>query len=251
MHTIAAWSQSVNPAGAFTKINAVTDQHIKVSGTKIYVPAFNQIIGALACAGATAPGEVRITSPSLRRVNPFYVTPVDNALVPISPPAGRFFADSPIPLDVNESLECECSSTPGAVAQLSFVVALANGAVPPVSGLIYTADCNITVTLVAGAWAYSEITFPDDLPIANYDVVGARLQCAAGVAFRLIPVGAALRPGGWCVASVQAIDALFQRCGGLGVWCSFNTVSPPGVEVLSSAAAGSATYELYLDLIKR
>ena len=39
MLTTVAWSQSVDPAGAFVQLNAVADQHVRVSGADIQCPA--------------------------------------------------------------------------------------------------------------------------------------------------------------------------------------------------------------------
>lgn len=249
MHTTIAWAEAHTPDGNMLKLDAVSDQHIKVSGEKIYPYQYNHLIGAMAYPGALAL-EARLVSPALRRVNPFYITPVEIALVPTQPLAAIFHPLSPISLSDNEALECEIRATGGAAREASAVAFLAPGATPPVNGEIFTINCEITMAIVLHSWEYSEISFPDSLPIGNYRIVGARAVVANGVAFRFVPVGESHRPGGICAQDVDENDPDLQRFGGLGNWCAFNTMQAPGMEVLCSTAAGSATYQVYIDAIK-
>ena len=237
MHSTIAWAEANTPDGTFQKITAVSDQHVKVSGDKFYLFDYNHLIGAISCGGALSL-ESRLVSPSLRRVNPFYIPPPENALNPT------------IKLDVNEALEAELKATAGAARQATLAAFLAPGAVPPVNGEIFTINCEITVALVISSWEYSEITFPDSLPVANYRIVGARAVIASGVVFRFVPVGESHRPGGICAQDTADNDPDLQRFGGLGNWGTFSTIQPPGMEVLGSAAVGSATYQVYIDAIK-
>lgn len=249
MFTTVAFSESIDEAGVFANLNGVSDQHVKVVGDQITVPGLNQLIGAYACIGSTGL-EARLVSPSLRRVNPLYIAPAEITLFPKTDPVMMYRGDSPVPLDVNESLEVEVEADPAAAEQHSVVVFLADGIQAPVTGPIHTVNCNLTVALVAGSWEFSELTFPDTLPVADYDIVGARAIIASAISFRFVPVGAINRPGGICSQAVASNDVWMQRYGRLGNWLSFNTVQPPGIEILSSAGVASATYEIYLDVIK-
>jgi hypothetical protein len=250
MFTLVAFSESQDEAGVMAKIAAVADQHVKTAGDGITVPNLNQIIGSLACVGTTG-DEARLIAPSLRRVNPLYITPLELGLVGSGHPRMFYHGQNPIVLDVNETLEAENDANPAAAEQHTIAVWLGDGAVSPVGGEIHTINAHVTVTLVAGTWEFSEITFPDALPVSDYSVVGARCVCADGVVFRFVPVGEAHRPGGICSADAAGIVPEQQRFGGLGEWFNFNSVQPPAIEILSSAAAVSATYELYIDVIKR
>ncbi len=249
MYTTIAWSESIDAGAAFVNLTAVVDQHIKTSGDFITVGSLNKLIGAHACIGTNAE-EARLLSPSLRRVNPYYITPVNAALVPDAEARINFRPDNPIDLDVNESLEAEIKADPAAAEQVTVVAFLSDGVLNPIQGQMFTVNCEITLALVAGAWAFSEVSFPDSLPVADYAVCGARVITSAGVVFRLVPVGSPWRPGGCTVQAVGSKDPYHQRYGRLGQWFIFNSVQLPGIEVLSSAAAGSATYQCYLDLLK-
>lgn len=249
MFTTVAFSESQDEAGVMTRMAAVPDQHVKTAGDTITVPTLNQIIGSYACMGANA-DEVRLVSPSLRRVNPLYITPIELVITPSADPLMMFHPQNPIPLDVNESLEAENDSNPAAAEQHTVVVWLSNGALAPITGEIFTINANITAALVVDSWEFSEITFPDALPVADYQVVGARLYCPACIVFRFVPVGAFHRPGGVASALQNSKNPWNQRFGRMGEWFQFNTVQPPGIEILGSAAAGSSSYEFYIDIIK-
>ncbi|MBA7584775.1 hypothetical protein ES708_26735 [subsurface metagenome] len=249
MHTTIAWAEANTPDDTFQKLTGVADQHVKRSEEKFYLFDYNHLIGAAAFPGALAL-EARLVSPSLRRINPFYITPIEAALVPTEPLAMIYHPMSPIRLDVNESLEAELKATAGVAREASIVAFLSPGASPPVNGEIFTINCEVYVELILHKWQYAEITFPDSLPVGNYRVVGVRAVIADGVAFRLVPVGEAYRPGGLCAQAVNENDPPLQRFGGLGNWCSFSTIQPPGMEVLCSTAAGVDTYQVYIDAIK-
>lgn len=250
MFTTVAFSEAVAVQTALSKLNAVADQHVKTSETTITVGAMNNIVGAYAACGLLAT-EARLISPSLRRTNPLYITPIDLAIAPPIDPAMMYHPTNPIPLDVNESLEAEEDGTIAAATEQHLIgVFMADGALASVGGEIFTINATINTALVVNSWEFSEITFPDSLPVADYQVVGARLVAANGILFRFVPVGAVNRPGGVSASAVNGKDPWNQRFGRMGVWFDFNTVQPPGVEVIGSAATGAATYELYIDAIK-
>lgn len=250
MFTVVAFSESIDCAGVFTKIAGVPDQHVKVAGDGIYVGEYNRVMGALAAIGATGV-EARLVSPSLRRVNPHYIAPIENSIDIDGNPNHTVNNRVSIPLDTNEALEAEVVADPAAPEQIAMAVWLAMGGITPVEGKIITVNANITITLVAGAWAFAEIDFVDELPVGNYDVVGLRAVVPTGVVARFVPVAASHRPGCPCVASKEFNDGKIFRFGNLGPWFTFNTVQPPGIEILGSAADAEDTYELYIDILER
>ncbi|MBA7707215.1 hypothetical protein ES703_116084 [subsurface metagenome] len=71
-----------------------------------------------------------------------------------------------------------------------------------------------------------------------------------GVAFRFVPIGESHRPGGICcvIDGVQTLD--LQRNGGLGVWCEFDQITPPSIEVVNSVMATATAVRMILDLVK-
>lgn len=249
MHTLIAYSESQDEAGAELNVQAVPDQEVRTDGDTIIVPeTFNNIIGVLACIGSTGT-RCKLVSPSLRRMNPYEVAPVELALFSSGREYYGMHPQNPIPLAVNESLEALITADPAAAEQQSVVVFTAPGSVSPVQGTMMPIRFSTTATLVAGSWAFSSIDFIDDLPVGNYNVVGASLTCATAVAFRFVPVGGAYRPGAPCYQALNNPQAPIFRRGGLGSWFTFNTTQPPSIEILSSAAAAAATYYGVMDVL--
>jgi len=250
MHTTIAWQENQACDAGFTKHKAIEDQHIRIHLDKIYVGEFDHLIGEHACTGLQS-SEVRLISPSLRRVNPFYITPVDAGITCKNSLGEIFHPQSPVKLDMNEALEVEIKCAAATTTEKTIAAFLAQGGIPPVHGEIFTINAEAIVVCAVDNWAYKELAFPDSLPVANYDVVGARVHCALGVFFRFVPVGAPYRPGGAVVVDSNANDPPLQRFGGLGKWFSFNTVQPPGIEILGTTGSGSTSVEILIDVIKR
>lgn len=247
--TTIAFSESQDAGGVFTTLNAVPDQHVNAVGVDIMIPEYNRLIGAMACLGNNAGARARLVCPSLRRVNPFAVHPVALGIVPGSDPPVAMGAGLSIQLDSGENLEAEEDANPAAAEQHAVVVWLADRDIAPVSGKMYGVRFTVTLTLVVNTWAFGVIDTIDDLPSGNYAVVGARLVAAAGIAARFVPIGEKSRPGFPVQASVAERQSLLFRYGWLGEWFRFSTTQLPGIECLTSAAAGAAAYDGFMDVI--
>lgn len=246
-----AFAESQDPAGAYAKMTAVPDAHVKTAGDLIYVPGFaNHLIGAMACIGTTG-DRARINSPSLLRTNRVYITPIELDIHPGANFKGMFDPNLDIILDIDEGIDVENNSNPAAAEQQAVALWLADRKIEPVSGKIHTINCSLTVAQTAGTWAFSEITLVDELPVGNYDVVGMRVVADGGVAARLVFVGGHNRPGVPCMSDVEMDTRNLFRFGNAGVFGSFHTSTLPGIELLGSAAVGSATYQMFLDVIRK
>ena len=105
-----------------------------------------------------------------------------------------------------------------------------------------------SATLTADAWSTVTPTLDRNLPAGKYQIIGARLNSAGGIGFRVNIPGYNFRPGGVCVQNDQALDPEGQRHGGWGVWGEFEQNLLPVFDVLSTSADTSQSGEL--DLIK-
>ncbi len=130
------------------------------------------------------------------------------------------------------------------------VVYLADGTPSAAKGAFYTIQATTTIELKAGQWSFAELEFPDELPVGEYTVVGARVVAEKAVAFRFVPVGSNVRPGGLCVSDPSATDIPWQRYGKMGEWFKFNSVQAPGIEILGSDDVAAETYDVYIDILK-
>ncbi len=247
-HTVIAWSQSIDNGGVFLPLDAVPDQHVRVAGDSIFVPEYNVLVGAAAFVGSVG-NLARLVAPSLRRINPYYIEPCEELLIPGNPAAHGVYPGIAVPLDAGEQIMAENNSNPAAVEQETILAFLASGPLQSVNGAIRTVRANITLAQVAGQWTFSALDFIDELPIGRYSVVGGCVIAAGAVAWRLSFPGAWARPGGICAQVDDQVGLEIFRAGWLGAWGTFDQANPPNVEMLGSAAAGSATYEVLLDLI--
>lgn len=248
MH-LCAFSESQDAAAAFVLIAGVADKFVKVIGDRIYVPKdLNKIIGEAAFVGTTGV-DAKLESPSLRQVNPLYIKPTVELLVPPATHPEWLHPDKPIQLDTDEGLEAYENADPAAAEQHTVVVLLADEAPAPVAGDIRTIRATATITCVAGAWTFGELTLVEELVTGRYAIVGADVFAANTVAFRFFPKGGGNQPGGLVTVDMDDIVDSRQRKGGLGTWLEFDTVQLPGIELLGSAA-GAASAVIYLDVVK-
>ena len=250
MFSAVAHSESIATTTAFQKVAAVPDPHIKVLGDSIYISSMNRLIGAMACVNTNAL-QVRLTSPTLRRMSPYYVQPLTLALIPGASHAKDVSISRNIVLDIDEQLEAEFLGTALAASQVSIISFLSDQEIKPVTGEIFSIRGTSTVTLAAGVFAFGTIDFDEDLPVGSYKVVGMDVVSATSVMARLVPIGAYNRPGVPCRQLVSDNDPLQTfRKGNFGEFCTFPHNNIPGIEVLCSAATGAQTVQITLDVIK-
>jgi len=233
-------------------IAAVPDQHVRTDGADIiYMSAINQIIGVFA-GGSTLLTGMRLESPSLRRLANYEIQPVGITAEPDGDVAFMLHPESPLVLEENEGLECIQRVSGNAGAEAVFcVVFLSDGTVSPIHGNIFHVRATATLpAATAYVWQNAEIAFDNPLPVGRYQLMGAHVMTVDGVAFRFVPIGEAHRPGGIC----NVIDGIssyeLQRFGGLGVWCEFDQITPPSIEVVNSVTATGTAVRMVLDLVK-
>lgn len=248
MFTTVAYYASQDEAGAYATIAPVSDQHVRVSGNSIYVPdKLNKLVGAYVAGGNTATAAY-IDTPSLRRLALLDITPIQQGTTPSGNESVFLFPYNPVGLTTNEGMKLYLKADPAAAEKHTAVVFLADAALVPVGGEITTFQASATITASAGAWTYGEITFRQDLPVGKYAVVGASVYGANLVAFRFVPVGAVGRPGGIAVTNLGSQPHRYQRQGKLGTWFTFDSTTPPGLEILAIDTCTAQT--IFLDMVK-
>jgi len=125
------------------------------------------------------------------------------------------------------------------------------------NGMFTTVHATAGVTLTANAWSQVTPTLDSPLPAGTYALVGARVQSAGALAFRVSPVtGPLWKPGGVAVQSQDAADAPNQRFfnpitgkhSNWGIWMTFFQNVFPYVQIWSTSA--DTTENMWFDLIK-
>ncbi len=248
MFHLAAWYQSVDPAGAMVNLDGVREEMIFVSGKDIRVPTgLTNIIGATALENDASGTRAQVQSPTLRALANLDVEPVVLAATYGSPPEGVYHPEAPIPITADEALNFAVVSDPAAAAAHYGGVWLADGAQQPVTGQVFTLRATATITQVAGAWVNGNLTFAQSLPAGTYAVVGMRARSADAVFARLVFPEQTARPGVMCVNAIGDLDPYWFRFGRTGIFGQFPHTNPPTLDVLGGA--GTAQY-IILDIVR-
>lgn len=248
-------------ANGLTPYAAVSDQHVKIDGDDITVPAMNHILG-VQCLSANLE-DARLVAPSLRRLWNLDIHPILNSAKPLTTQAvdeggaatydvlaGQGFMDlslAPIPLVVSEKLNLEMNN--GNNAEDGYGVVFLTDALPSAeTGKIMTIKASNTDTLTGKEWTNGELEFAQSLPAGRYRVVGMAAKSANLIAARLVFIGGSWRPG--CIGKQDWGDARPEmfRFGRLGNWGEFEFDTPPSVDFLSNA--GDSEQFVWLDLIQ-
>lgn len=241
-----AYETSASQA-ALTAITPVPDGTIAISGNDIRVPLQVNLVVSAAClinsASATLRGQLQ--SPSLRATLNFDINPIVNGLVFGSLARCMKMWQTPLQLVPNEPLDFMVQN--GAAVMNRGIVILADAAIQPVKGKIYTVRGTGSASLTTATWVNTAVVFSQTLPAGTYQVVGFRAVGANLVAARIFFVGGVWRPG--CYAANVSNDNEWSdfRYGNLGVWGTFDNTIPPSVDCLGVT---DTAQEFEFDLIK-
>jgi len=249
MFHLAAFFQNVDQAGALAAINAVADPALYVVGTQVRVPKELPFLGgALLQTAAATITDVQIQTPSLRDIfYPSYLPSnsaggVINGLRQV-----QFTPDNPLPLEGWEQLQFFSNTDDAAVQDLYGLVWLQDGPINPVKGSIFSIKATAAITLTAANWVNGQITFGQQLPYGDYQIVGMRAWGTGLVAARLLFASQTWRPGVPGAASALLGDAPQFRNGMAGVFGTFNTNVPPTLDCYGQTGTSQ---NLVFDLIK-
>jgi len=239
--SIFAFSESQDPAGAYTGISAVTDQIAHTEGDNLYVPNENLLVGEFGLFGASSPGSPYLISPSIREFGKLYLSPVIPLALPTGGGYGSEIPHTPISLAKGEGVQAYDNSSPGVSELHTLCVFLADKPITPVSKPYITVKATANATCGEGSWGSGALTFSDTLPVGRYAIIGGRCIGANVVAFRFVLNSASNRPGG-IAQSEDTFDLISaQRRGGLGVWGEFHSLTPPSLEILGNVISGTQT----------
>lgn len=252
-HTVA-FSMALTTSTVAGLVTPVVDNTVFISGNNLNIPATVSQLFASAPFGTvgTAATSVQLQSPSLRETWFPNATPFQlNATLDTVPTVAEWF-DNPIPLVVNEGLNVQSDASSAATAgQQGAIVWLSDGARQPVTkAKIFTMRATSAIIQVANSWVNGALTFNQTLPVGKYDVVGLRAEATGLLAARINFIGASAitRPGCPGNATARTQDTIAFRAGRLGVWGTFDSTTPPSMDVLGVTGT-SQVY--YLDLVAR
>jgi hypothetical protein len=245
LHTVA-FETSASEA-ALTSITPVPDGTVAIISNDLRIPVQVPMIVAVAALinSAAATLKAELVSPKLRSIFPFDVSPIVNGLVFGSLPRYLRLWQNPLALDPLEALNFQFQN--GAAVMNRGIVWLADKAVTPIGGKIFTVRATAAASLVTATWVNASLTFQNTLPAGHYQIVGMRAWSANGVAARLFVPSYAWRPGVPMVNAEDNNDAWEFRYGGVGVMAEFDHTVPPTVDFLGVTDTSET---VFLDLIK-
>lgn len=230
---------------ALTQLNALASEFETISNNGVVIADLPLVIGATAYSAHLSRAQFR--APSLQ--SPDY--PLLNAIMVARPSSSieQRWADwRSGPLSVKPGEQLLAYEQHSTATEHVYVLALLADKVPaPVAQPFRTVRLTGTTTLVADAWTPCTLTFDDQLPFGNYDVIGARFESASGIGYRLGVPGLGYRPGGPGLLDAVTPDKEMFRAGGLGVWFTFKSTQTITADVLGTAADTAQT--LYLDVV--
>ncbi len=236
MFHLAAWYESLDPAGVLTPIAAVVDQSVFTSGNDIRVPTqMPNIVGQAALANDASASAAQIQSPSLRAMVNLDIEPIVKAATFGSPPEVLFHPLAPITVVADEPVNFALASDPAAPTDHYGLIWFGDGPQQSVPGNIFSVRASSTLTLVKGTWINGTLLFGQTLPLGRYTIVGMRARGLNLVAARLVFVGGAFRPGVPAINGVPDHDPLVFRYGRHGAFGVFHSNTPPTVDALGSA----------------
>jgi len=246
-HTLVAWDESQDTAGALLAMEAVVDQSVTTNDDDVLVPGWALSLMAIMVSGADAV-RAQMTAPSLRRASQLDVGQVDSEALPSGIPAMLKLFDFPRLLEEGEGLRALIAEDGAGASRHIIGAILGNGIDPVPDGEVETVRFAGTTTLTANAWSICPMTPDQQLRAGAYAIVGARFQSVSGVLGRLVIPGSAFRPGGWVYRDEDDEGHEEFRYGGLGVWGTFKNTFVPQLELL--ATAGDTAQAMYLDVIR-
>jgi hypothetical protein len=246
MFTICAFSEEVALSTTGEKLTAVPDDHLSTENDNIFVPELNKLMGAYAVGEDI--DNPYLASPSLRRMANYDIVPFETDALPAFEPDIPIFPLGKIALVEDEQLTAYADNNNAAAKQESIIVFLSDDDIVQVSGNIYTIKATATAPATSYAWDSADLTLTQELPVGDYQLVGAMCVQANTIAFRFIFIGGAWRPGHIAQSSHAKKAPEGARYGRLGVWGTFHHNKIPRIEFFGDGTGGAA--EVYLDLIK-
>jgi hypothetical protein len=244
-HTSAYYISAAGASTAFQQAPAVQDQALPPFNNSVMIPpVMVNLMGAFAY-GANI-GRAQLQSPSLRIPAQMDVSEISSTLITIqNQPRIRLFATGMPQLAPGEQVSAFVINTAAGADSEVVAIWLADKAPAVTNAEFRTMRASAATTLVPYTWSNTgTLLFEQTLPPGRYNVIGARVQSATGVLFRLVFPGYPWRPGGLANTDAFGITNYYQRYGGLGIWGTFDTTTFFTIDIMATAADTAQVVEV-------
>jgi hypothetical protein len=245
-HLLAYYTNDLASAASNVALGTVTDQIIASANSGYQMPEDMRLMASY--AGNDAFTDVRLNTPSMRRLFLPSITPVSATTLPGNMPPTNFYGDYGPSIQKTEYLQVEASRGVVAASDAYAGIWVTPGRRAVSGGPINSIRCTAAVTIAEGTWASGQLTFGQTLPAGRYQVVGMDAYGTNLLFARLIPYGATYRPGVLAQGAVGEWSGMDFRYGRAGVFCEFESTALPGIELFGVGAGSAQT--IFLDLIR-
>lgn len=191
--------------------------------------------------------QCRLNSASLRIRGFPNLTPLNDSHLAGSRPGVYDCRDYPLMLRSMENASLQATNAAAADAIALFTMSRDNGNMNINHAALRKVRFSAALTSVAFGWSSEvNLVLSDDLESGRYEVYGMECFEADGIAARLVFKDQVERPGLPMQQLVSDIGSDIYM-GGLGVWGSFDSITPPFIQSIHGAAAAQTlTGYLYL-----
>jgi hypothetical protein len=250
MFHLAAFTQSQDSA-VLVPTAALLDQALQINGNDLIVPNDLSMLAGAYAFGPNA-ARVQLVAPSLRRLFPQELNPLDVNALPTDQLTLNWFDDNPLQLDGGEPFEVWMAENGAGATRVTTAIWLCDGVPVPLGNQdVRTIRVTSATAAVANVWSNIPLTFNDVLPSGTYALVGATLQSTNGQLARFVFKGGYYRPGMIMNQTVGQRQNPIFRGGDLGYWGTFENLTPPTVDVLCNGADAAFAGELDLVFLGR
>src|SRR5258708_28215850 len=139
---LAAWWQSVNPAGAFVSLTGVPDPVLTVAGANVQVPILDRVVALAAGIETTAAQQARLAAPSRRVFVLQRIAPLQGNAAAASLPADPHHVVDhrldPLVMVRGEQMTLDINSAPAAPQAQWGLAWLADKEIPSANGQVLT-----------------------------------------------------------------------------------------------------------------
>lgn len=234
MFHLAGWTQSQDSA-VLVPTAGLADQSLQVNGNDIIVP---NDLNMLIAAYGLGPNATRVSlqAPSLRAIFNQEVYGLDVNAVATDQLLLEYYGSNAIQLAAGEPLEAWMAESNAAASRVTTLVWLCDTPPTPLNADIRTIRVTSANAAVANAWTNIVLTFNDVLPSGTYALMGMQLQSANMQAFRCVFKGGMYRPGALGQTAISTRQNQIFRHGGMGIWGTFENLTPPSIDVLCNGA---------------
>ena len=248
MQHLVGYFENVDQGGAAANIAAMPDETLYAVGDVIRVPnELPFLLGAAVLTAASTFTSAQVRTPSLRTKANFDISGYSDADDFYDYPNIDFMPMAPVPLEGLESMTFQTNTDHAAAVDIQGLVWLSDGPLQPVTGQMFTVRCTAAAALSDGTWANSNLTFTQELPTGQYNVVGLRIESANSIAGRLVFPGGKWRPGAPAVVNPADRGDDRFRYGRSGVFGSFDSNVPPTIDITGHT---DVAQDVFLDLIR-